>query len=186
MVNFGNFNTEQHSRLSNFELLPEGWYKTVITNVYEEMKNDGSTAIVIMLSVIEGFYKGCNLRTNLNLQSANPKQVYKSEQTLTSICLAVGVKVLKTEQQLLNIPFWTKVVQTADASGTLYCNARNYASCEEFEAQDLSQKTQPTEVSPPQSPNAAVQTPQVAESVNANAVNPAIYTGGTPWMRNPS
>ena len=76
MVNFGNFNTEQHSRLSDFELLPEGWYKTIITNVYEDPKNDGSTAIVFMLSVIDGQYIGCNLRVNLNLQSSNPKQVY--------------------------------------------------------------------------------------------------------------
>lgn len=128
MADLNGFDATKYEPLAEFEVLPEGNYKAIITaSEMVATKNGRGMFLEITFQVIDGEYKGRNLWARLNLQNQNETAVKIAQSELSSICRAVGVLVPKDSSDLHNRPLIIKVrTKKRDDNGELTNEIKGY------------------------------------------------------------
>jgi len=128
MVNLNGFDASKYEPLAEYEVLPEGNYKAIITaSEMVATKNGRGMFLEITFQVIDGEYKGRNLWARLNLQNQNETAVKIAQSELSTICRAVGVLVPKDSSDLHNRPLIIKVrTKKRDDNGELTNEIKGY------------------------------------------------------------
>ena len=116
-MDFKNFDASAIAPRQAFELLPPGKYTAVISDSEEKRtkKNDGSY-LALELTIVDGEHAGRKLFDNLNLNNPTAKACEIAQQTLSSICRAVGVMRPERSSDLHDLPLvvTVKVVPAKD------------------------------------------------------------------------
>jgi len=104
-MDFKNFDAEAIAPRQSFDLLPAGKYAAVISASEEKRtkKNDGSY-LALELTILDGEHAGRKLFDNLNLNNPSAKACEIAQQTLSSICRAVGVMKPERSSDLHDLP----------------------------------------------------------------------------------
>jgi hypothetical protein len=88
---------------NDFEVLPAGWYTATITGVEQKIAKSGNGEYLqIELTVAFGAHEGRKVWDRLNLWNSNATAVDIAKQTLSGICSALNIAMLKDTDQLLN------------------------------------------------------------------------------------
>jgi hypothetical protein len=104
------FNANEIEPIADYEPLPAGWYKAVITESKERANNSKTGSYLqLTLEVIEGEHQGRRLIERLNLENPNATAVNIAQRKLSGICRAVGVFEPETSYDLLDKPLMVKV-----------------------------------------------------------------------------
>jgi hypothetical protein len=100
-----NFDATTVTPMSNFDALPAGKYKVVISNS-EVKENRSGTGSYLQLEfdVIEGEYANRKLWTRLNLWHSNSEAARIAASELSAICRAVNLLQVNDSSQLHNLP----------------------------------------------------------------------------------
>jgi hypothetical protein len=107
-----NFVVNQENAMQERRVIPAGDYLLSITKQEEKLTKDKTGGILALtVSVMDGPQKGCVIWKNLNLKNKSEIAVKIATSELTSICLALGIDILKHPSQLLNKPFVGKVTE---------------------------------------------------------------------------
>lgn len=128
MVNLNGFDASKYEPLAEYEVLPEGNYKAIITaSEMKSTKNGQGMFLEVTFQVIDGEYKGRNLWARLNLHNQNDTAVKIAQSELSTICRAVGVLVPKDSSELHNRPLIIKVrTKKRNDSGDLTNEIKGY------------------------------------------------------------
>jgi hypothetical protein len=85
--------------------LPAGQYPAhIIRSEFRPTRDGRGEYLEIELEIIEGQHTGRKVFERLNLTNDNPRTVQYAEQTLSSICRAVGKAQVTSSEQLHHIP----------------------------------------------------------------------------------
>lgn len=104
MANLNNFNADENPS-QNFETLPVGWYKAVITKSdYVPNKKGTGKVLKFMLSIVDGKYKGRTIPDNLNIEHIEETAQRIGKARLGDICRSVNVLHPKDSSELHNKP----------------------------------------------------------------------------------
>jgi hypothetical protein len=76
----------------------------IISSEFRPTRDGRGEYLLLELEVIEGQYTGRKVFERLNLTNDNPRTVQYAEQTLSSICRAVGKAQVTSSEQLHHIP----------------------------------------------------------------------------------
>lgn len=105
MADLSGFNADNVEPARDFELLPAGCYKVVVTEAEKKPTKAGTGAYLEMrLEVIEGPSKGRLLFERLNLWNPNEVAVKIAQQQLAALCRAIGVITPNDSSEFLNKP----------------------------------------------------------------------------------
>jgi len=106
MASFGQtFDASSVEPSSSYDVLPPGKYLSQIVASEMRATKDGmGQYLYLEVDVIEGQYAGRRLFDRLNLINANAEAVKIAQQTLSSICRAVGKLQVSNSEQLHLIP----------------------------------------------------------------------------------
>lgn len=128
MVNLNGFDASKYEPLAEYEVLPEGNYRAIITaSEMKSTKNGQGMFLELTFQVIEGDFTGRNLWARLNLQNQNDTAVKIAQSELSAICRAVGVLVPKDSSELHNRPLIIKVrTKKRNDSGDLTNEIKGY------------------------------------------------------------
>lgn len=122
MASLDGFNAEQVDPNFSFDPIPAGDYLAIII-ASERKKNRANTAELLELTfqVVDGPYKGRQLRTWLNLYHPNETAQKIAQAELSAICRAVGVLRPKDSAELHNLPLvvTVKVKRRSDNDETV-------------------------------------------------------------------
>ena len=156
-LDFNAYNVEPMS--SDFEPLPVGKYKVVITDsrMKDNANRDGSH-LDLTFVVIDGKYAKRKLWTCLNLANANPQTVKIANGHLSAICHAVNVMTPVDSEELHNIPLVVTVTQKPRDDGKGMSNP--ITAYESVAAAETSSPA--TAPAAPQAANAAPGSPNAA------------------------
>ena len=129
-----NFNADEHEDMSDFTVLPKGWYMCAVTKEEKKTsKTSGNSYLGLEITVMEGQMKGRKLFTNLNLWHPKSDVVSMAQRELATMCRAIGRPKLQQSAELLNVPFGVKVGHRKDKeSGEMRENINGYCSEKEF------------------------------------------------------
>lgn len=98
--------------------IPDGDYTVIAKeSVWERTKNNDGTFLKFQFEVLEGPHKGTPLWDRLNLDNQNPQAVEIAQKTLSALCHATGVMIVKDSAQLHNIPIIATVKIKPDDKG---------------------------------------------------------------------
>lgn len=104
------FNAEEVEPQSDFEVIPAGWYKAMITDSEsKETKSGTGEYLQLRFDIIEGEYENRVLFARLNLVNQNQTAVDIAQKQLSSICRAVGVMQPNDSTDLHDFPMMVKV-----------------------------------------------------------------------------
>lgn len=122
------FNADEHEPRNSFDPIPAGKYKVVMVDSEEKPTKAGNGSYLnLTYEIIEGEYKGRKLWDRLNLNNPNPTAVEIAKGTLSALCRAAGVKVLRDTTQLHDIPVLAKVSAKMDQqSGEIRNEIKGY------------------------------------------------------------
>ncbi len=110
MADINGFDADQVEPNKDFQTVPAGRYKAIITeSIWEPNKAQTGRFIKFTLQVIEGEHKGAPLFDRLNLENPSDKAVQIAKGTLSSICRAVNVPRPKDTSELHNLPLIVRV-----------------------------------------------------------------------------
>ena len=111
-----------------FDPLPAGKYVCVITESEEkETKAGTGSYLQLTIQLIEGEYESRKVWDRLNLNNPNDQAVAIARSTLSAICRATGVMVLKDSSQLHDIPMLVKIAQVKNKeSGEIGNEVKGY------------------------------------------------------------
>lgn len=117
---------------SDFEPLPAGWYKAVITESLEKpTKAQTGSYLQMTVEVIEGEQKGRKVFERLNLNNPNSTAVEIAQRTLSGICRATGVMTPRQSADLHDKPFMVKLaVKPGDAQYGPSNDIKEYAAAD--------------------------------------------------------
>lgn len=108
----GWFNANEVEPNQAFDLIPDGWVEAVISESEKKptAKGDGKY-LKLTLTIVDERYPNRLLWDNLNLENPNQKTVQIARGTLSAICRATGVLVLRdpSGSELHNLPMLVKV-----------------------------------------------------------------------------
>ena len=94
----------------SYDLLPEGWYEALIIDSETKPTKAGTGHYLqLTLEVTEGEHKGRYVWDRLNLDNPNETAVAIAQETLASICHAVGVLEPKETEELHDKPLSVRV-----------------------------------------------------------------------------
>ena len=103
---------------TGFELLPAGWYNTMIDESGINPTKDGVGAYLqLRFSVIDGQYQGRKVFARLNIRNANQTAQEIAYKQLSAIAHSVGVLQVQDSSQLHGIPLKIRVRIRKDPSG---------------------------------------------------------------------
>lgn len=90
--------------------LPAGEYLVAITDsAMEYTKSGDGQFLKLVFTVLDGAHKGAKVFDRLNLINRNPTAVEIAQQSLSAICHATGVLVVRDSAQLHNVPLRIKI-----------------------------------------------------------------------------
>ena len=117
---------------SDFEPLPAGWYKAVITESLEKpTKAQTGSYLQMTVEVIEGPQQGRKVFERLNLNNPNSTAVEMAQRTLSGICRATGVMTPRQSADLHDKPFMVKLaVKPGDGQYGPSNDIKEYAAVE--------------------------------------------------------
>ncbi len=105
MADLSGFNAANIEPARDFELLPAGDYKCVITETERKATKAGTGSYLEMrLEVIDGPSKGRLLFERLNLWNPNEVAVKIAQQQLAALCRALGIITPEDSSEFLNKP----------------------------------------------------------------------------------
>ena len=128
-VDLSFFNANEVQQKQDWQALPEDHYEVSITeSELKENKAKTGHFIELKLQVVSGKFKGNTLIDRLNIDNPNDKAKKIAEETLSSICHAIGVMTPKTSADLHNKKMIAKVVlkERDDKSGSYNNEVSNY------------------------------------------------------------
>lgn len=131
MSNLG-FNAEEVEPNDDFQPLPAGEYKVMVTDseMKENSKGTGSY-LQLRLDVIEGEYENRVVFDRLNLQNTNQTAVEIAQRQLSALCRAVGVMQPQDSSDLHDKPLIAKIgIQPARDGYEASNNVKTYKSCD--------------------------------------------------------
>jgi hypothetical protein len=108
----GGFNSEEVEPNISFEALPADWYDVmIIESEMKETKAGNGHYLELKEQVISGPYEGRFVWDRLNLDNPNETAVQIARATLSAICRAVSLGVLRDSTELHNLPLQARVAQ---------------------------------------------------------------------------
>jgi len=154
---------------NGYEIYPPGKYLAQVTHSDMRVTKDGNGQYLYLeLDILQGQYAGRKLFDRLNLINANPQTVQIAQQTLSSICRAVGKTQVSNSDELHLIPLIADV-RVRPPKGM-------YGESNSIRYLPASGATQTAA-----SPNAAAPAPVARAGVVATPNTPA--ANGLPWKR---
>jgi hypothetical protein len=111
MANLGNnYSADPNEKEQEFELLPAGEYKAIITES-DYINNKKGTGMILKLTykIIDGPLKERIVFENLSLEHQNEKTRVIAKSSLNAIMVAVGIPKLTDSSQLHNKPMLIKI-----------------------------------------------------------------------------
>jgi hypothetical protein len=172
--------------------IPTGTYHVMIDNIERKPVTDKPTCAYLEVSMVvldPGPYKGLHVIDRLNMWNDSAKAQDIAHKTFSALCHVTGILVLQDTQQLYNIPFAVKIVQTEqpnpDNPNTPYknTNVKKYMDVNENDAKHVGagpQRSAPQPAAPTPAPQqAAWQQPTQAPVGNGAAA-------GSAWQQSPA
>jgi len=105
-----NFDARDVDPQSNFDPIPAGWYKAMITeSELKQTRNGQGNYLQLTLQVLDGQHAGRHLWERLNLMNPSTVAVEIAQKTLSAICHAVGVLTPRDSAELHNKALQVKV-----------------------------------------------------------------------------
>lgn len=106
-----NFDASTVDPRSTFEPIPNGTYRMHITSSeVKATKDTKGRYLQLVLTVLDGDYKGRQVWERLNIVNSNPTAQDIAQRQLSAICHATGVMKLANSSQLHHIPMLVTVV----------------------------------------------------------------------------
>ncbi len=90
------------------EPLPVGTYPVAVT-ASERKENDKGWGLKVVLTVLDGDYKGRQVYEQFNLSHTNPDTVRIAQEQFSALCHVTGVLKPRNSQELHNLPFQVRV-----------------------------------------------------------------------------
>lgn len=129
MADLGEFNAAAVEPSVEFEPLPEGIYKVMITQSEVKPTKVGTGSYLSLKLVVTEMekYNGRVLWVNLNLNNPSEQAVEIAQRDLSAICHAVGVLKPGSSEALHDIPFDVKVgVEKRNDTGALANRVKSF------------------------------------------------------------
>jgi len=103
----------------NFDPLPEGWYNATITHTEQKTPKSGDGKYIAVKYTITGpSHQGRVIFGNLNIKNASTKAEEIGRQQLGEIMRAIGLSMIKNDEQLIGGNLGIKlVVKTGEYAG---------------------------------------------------------------------
>lgn len=172
-------------------LLPPGWYNAQMTN--QEGKTSQSNSANGLLNceytILDGPYAGAKVYDNLNLWNQSPKAVEIAQQTVASICHAIGIGGITDTTQLMSAPFAIKVGIERDPTGQ-YADKNTLDNIKEYGYSEpdlaatpggpVTVQAAPQTQAAPQAQAQAAPPPQVQAAPPAAVAPPPVATAAPP------
>lgn len=130
MADIAGFNAAEVPEQS-FAPLPDGEYTARIIESERQATKLGDGAFIkLKIEIIEGDYAGRTLFDRLNLWNKNPQAVDIAQQTLASICRAVGNLAPRDTQELHNQPLIVRIKAVRRKDNGEWSNeVKRYMAC---------------------------------------------------------
>lgn len=174
--------------------IPTGVYHVMIDNIERKPVTDKPTCAYLEVSMVvldPGPYKGLHVIDRLNMWNDSAKAQDIAHKTFSALCHVTGVLVLQDTQQLYNIPFAVKIVQTEqqnpDNPNQPYknTNVKKYMDVNENDAKHVGigpQRSEPIAAAPAPAPVA--QHPPASAWQQPQQAAPA--PNGGAWQQSPA
>ena len=105
-----NFDARDVDPQSNFDPIPAGWYKAMITeSELKQTRNGQGNYLQLTLQVLDGQHAGRHLWERLNLMNPSTAAVEIAQKSLSAICHAIGVLTPRDSSELHNKALQVKV-----------------------------------------------------------------------------
>ena len=88
---------------SNFELLPDGDYDTVITSAEEKDTKAGGKYWNVRFQVCSGEHSGQGVFSNFNIENTNPKTEKWARSDIKAICMQNGKEMIDEIGELISM-----------------------------------------------------------------------------------
>jgi len=118
MGNLEGFNAEEYEPQQDFSPIPAGVYQVAILESEMRATKAGTGRYLLLtMEVLDGEHAGRRLWDRLNLDNPNETAMKIAQQTLASICRAVGVIAPSDSSDLHSRPMLAKVTIKAASGG---------------------------------------------------------------------
>lgn len=102
----------------SFEPIPAGTYVLqVIESKIEDTKSGTGQMLTLTLEIVDGEYANRRIWDRLNIRNQNPDAQRIAQQSLRSLCMALGITELTDSEELHFKPFEAKITIQQDKSG---------------------------------------------------------------------
>jgi len=131
-----NFNADQHEDMSDFSILPKGWYLVTVTKDEKRTsESSGNSYLALEYTVMDGNFKGRKIFNNLNLFHPKTEVKQMAERELATLCRAINRRTISSSSELHNIPFGVKLRHRKDKqTGEMREQTGGYCGEKEFPA----------------------------------------------------
>jgi hypothetical protein len=128
MADLGGYDASQ-VKDSEFEALPAGEYRAVITESERKKTKDGSSELLqVKLQIIDGQYKNRTIIDRFNLWNKNPQATTIAQQQFKKVCEAVNVPKPGDSSALHMKPLMIKLA-VKEYNGTNQNEVKGYKAC---------------------------------------------------------
>ena len=128
MADLGGYDATQVQD-SEFEALPAGEYRAVITESERKKTKDGTSELLqVKLQIIDGQYKNRTVIDRFNLWNKNPQATTIAQQQFKKVCEAVNVPKPGDSSALHMKPLMIKLA-VKEYNGTNQNEVKGYKAC---------------------------------------------------------
>jgi hypothetical protein len=128
MADLGGYDATQ-VKDSEFEALPAGEYRAVITESERKKTKDGSSELLqVKLQIVDGQYKNRTIIDRFNLWNKNPQATTIAQQQFKKVCEAVNVPKPGDSSALHMKPLMIKLA-VKEYNGTNQNEVKGYKAC---------------------------------------------------------
>jgi len=128
MADLGGYDATQ-VKDSEFEALPAGEYRAVITESERKKTKDGSSELLqVKLQIVDGQYKNRTIIDRFNLWNKNPQATTIAQQQFKKVCEAVNVPKPGDSSAMHMKPLMIKL-SVREYNGTNQNEVKGYKAC---------------------------------------------------------
>jgi hypothetical protein len=128
MADLGGYDATQ-VKDSEFEALPAGEYRAVITESERKKTKDGTSELLqVKLQIVDGQYKNRTIIDRFNLWNKNPQATTIAQQQFKKVCEAVNVPKPGDSSALHMKPLMIKL-SVREYNGTNQNEVKGYKAC---------------------------------------------------------
>lgn len=131
-----NITASEHEELGNYDAIPVGEYKVILSNTEEKTSNtSGDRYFSFEYQVVEGEFEGRKLWDVVAIFSSNPKAVAIAKRKVAAVCRALNKASINDTVELHDQPMVAVVGQRKDQqSGEMRNNIKNWKPVSEYSA----------------------------------------------------